>query len=63
MRRCEACGDGIPCPVPRLQRDGTLRLLCADCSGETAELMGGPRESGEAADRQYHGGQGWSGEW
>lgn len=61
--RCEGCGEWIPNPVPVLCWDGRTHILCTDCNGETDALMGGPSESGEAADRQYHGGQFMSGEW
>lgn len=61
MRRCEVCGEWIPHPVPR---DGGS-IVCHECYGEKDELMrwSGGAESGEAADRQYHGGQFNRGEW
>lgn len=60
--RCSECHEWIPIGVP-VDPQGTL--LCADCSGETRELMRKqyrPRPI-EATDKAYHGDMFYSGEW
>lgn len=58
---CCHCGEMIPIPVMRRSGD----YICEDCwPGNVGKKIDtGPRESGEAADRQYHGGRFYAGEW
>lgn len=62
--RCEYCGERIAFPVPRK----TGEIVCQECWEDEEEKNErkrrlGPSESGEAADRRYHGGLGHRGEW
>jgi len=58
---CAICGDMIRCPQ---ERPNTGLVICEDCYHPLRRFsVGNGRESGEAADRQYHGGMFYSGEW
>lgn len=56
---CEECGEKIALPVPR---EGG-RIICEECFDEEKPRHYHSRESGEGADRKYHGGMFHSGEW
>ena len=58
---CEDCGCIIPLPVPAFGK-----VLCDVCSGDRDKRMRKTyhsRESGEGADRRYHGDLFERGEW
>jgi hypothetical protein len=63
-QRCQRCREWIRMPISRSDRSPIF--ICDECVGAKAWRLAGKyhsRESGEAADRQYHGGLHGRGEW
>lgn len=59
---CQICQEVIPFPQIRKDTDGNaIGYICSKCY--SVKRKTGPRESGEAADRQYHGDRFYGGEW